>query len=261
MRAAVSAGCRSPATRRRRRSSSSLTGCARRPQTAAGNWITSISTVMTVIAAPAWAGRGWTGRGIMRRWLSWMSSWWPRRAGRLARELCPPGTADRRAGRLQPAGAEFLDRPMSDDPHDQLLLQIRGAVAENERTLVTERMWRGGRDRPGGDHAAGGTAVRRKHRSGVSECGRGPDRTAVRSAGRGADLRPGVAIEPEVVELSLSITWVMADRHADAASAAIFTDTEGLERFRVSPKARSKASPHPDEGRHARQRECGSYVP
>jgi len=25
---------------------------------------------------------------------------------------------------------EFLDRPMSDDPHDQLLLQIRGAVAE-----------------------------------------------------------------------------------------------------------------------------------
>jgi site-specific DNA recombinase len=32
---------------------------------------------------------------------------------------------------------EFLDRPMSDDPHDQLLLQIRGAVAEYERTLIT----------------------------------------------------------------------------------------------------------------------------
>src|SRR6267378_4528524 len=30
---------------------------------------------------------------------------------------------------------EFLDRPMSADPHDQLLLQIRGAVAEYERTL------------------------------------------------------------------------------------------------------------------------------
>jgi site-specific DNA recombinase len=28
---------------------------------------------------------------------------------------------------------EFLDRPMSSDPHDQLLLQIRGAVAEYER--------------------------------------------------------------------------------------------------------------------------------
>ena len=39
--------------------------------------------------------------------------------------------------------AEFLDRPMSDDPHDQLLLQIRGAVAEYERTLITERLRRG----------------------------------------------------------------------------------------------------------------------
>jgi site-specific DNA recombinase len=38
---------------------------------------------------------------------------------------------------------EFLDRPMSDDPHDQLLLQIRGAVAEYERNLIAERMRRG----------------------------------------------------------------------------------------------------------------------
>jgi site-specific DNA recombinase len=38
---------------------------------------------------------------------------------------------------------EFLDRPMSQDPHDQLLLQIRGAVAEYERTLITDRMRRG----------------------------------------------------------------------------------------------------------------------
>jgi site-specific DNA recombinase len=37
----------------------------------------------------------------------------------------------------------FLDRPMSDDPHDQLLLQIRGAVAEYERSLIAERMRRG----------------------------------------------------------------------------------------------------------------------
>ena len=46
---------------------------------------------------------------------------------------------------LQKQGAtvEFLDRPMSQDPHDQLLLQIRGAVAEYERTLITERMRRG----------------------------------------------------------------------------------------------------------------------
>lgn len=38
---------------------------------------------------------------------------------------------------------EFLDRPMSRDPHDQLLLQIRGAVAEYERTLIAERTRRG----------------------------------------------------------------------------------------------------------------------
>jgi DNA invertase Pin-like site-specific DNA recombinase len=43
---------------------------------------------------------------------------------------------------FQTAGClvEFLDRPMSQDPHDQLLLQIRGAVAEYERTLIAERM-------------------------------------------------------------------------------------------------------------------------
>jgi site-specific DNA recombinase len=48
---------------------------------------------------------------------------------------------------LQKHGAEvvFLDRPMSRDPHDQLLLQIRGAVAEYERALIAERMRRGRR--------------------------------------------------------------------------------------------------------------------
>jgi site-specific DNA recombinase len=40
-------------------------------------------------------------------------------------------------------GVEFLDRPMSNDPHNQVLLQIRGAVAEYERTLIAERMRRG----------------------------------------------------------------------------------------------------------------------
>ena len=38
---------------------------------------------------------------------------------------------------------DFLERPMSNDPHDQLLLQIRGAVAEYERTLIVDRMRRG----------------------------------------------------------------------------------------------------------------------
>jgi site-specific DNA recombinase len=50
---------------------------------------------------------------------------------------------------------EFLDRPMSQDPHDQLLLQIRGAGAAYERTLSADRMrrgrpakWRSGQLRP-----------------------------------------------------------------------------------------------------------------
>ncbi len=38
---------------------------------------------------------------------------------------------------------EFLDHPMSNDPHDRLLLQIRGAVAEYERALISDRMRRG----------------------------------------------------------------------------------------------------------------------
>ncbi|MFV9506311.1 MAG: recombinase family protein [Oscillochloridaceae bacterium umkhey_bin13] len=38
---------------------------------------------------------------------------------------------------------EFLDRPLSDDPQERLLLQIRGAVAEYERTLIGDRMRRG----------------------------------------------------------------------------------------------------------------------
>jgi site-specific DNA recombinase len=37
----------------------------------------------------------------------------------------------------------FIDRPPSDDPHEQLVVQIRGAVAEYERTLIADRMRRG----------------------------------------------------------------------------------------------------------------------
>jgi site-specific DNA recombinase len=35
-----------------------------------------------------------------------------------------------------------LDQPIRQDPHDHLLLQIRGAVAEYERTVIAERMRR-----------------------------------------------------------------------------------------------------------------------
>ena len=38
---------------------------------------------------------------------------------------------------------EFVERPMSDDPHDQLLLPLRSAVAAYERTFIAERMRRG----------------------------------------------------------------------------------------------------------------------
>ena len=38
---------------------------------------------------------------------------------------------------------QFVERPMSNDPHDQLLLQIRGAVAEYERSLIADRTRRG----------------------------------------------------------------------------------------------------------------------
>src|SRR5215216_4761270 len=37
----------------------------------------------------------------------------------------------------------FIDRPPSRDPHEQLVTQIRGAVAEYERTLIADRMRRG----------------------------------------------------------------------------------------------------------------------
>lgn len=37
----------------------------------------------------------------------------------------------------------WVDRPMDDKPHAHLLLQMRGAVAEYERTLIAERMRRG----------------------------------------------------------------------------------------------------------------------
>src|SRR3954454_13843663 len=43
------------------------------------------------------------------------------------------------------AGVEvaFLHRPISEDPSDQLLLQIQGAIAEYERAVLAERFRRG----------------------------------------------------------------------------------------------------------------------
>ena len=88
---------------------------------------------------------------------------------------------------------EFLDRPMSADPHDQLLLQIRGAVAEYERTLITERMRRGRQAKL----RAGTLLPWTRRRSGTAwirpappgRCG--PDR-----ARRGCAGRPAVRLVP-----------------------------------------------------------------
>ena len=85
----------------------------------------------------------------------------------------------------------FLDRPMSQDPHDQLLLQIRGAVAEYERSLIAERMRRGRlRKLQAGDPVAVDPgAVRLSRRSGSPP--RSRRRASGRSRGRcgGRDVR------------------------------------------------------------------------
>ena len=77
---------------------------------------------------------------------------------------------------------EFLDRPMSADPHDQLLLQIRGAVAEYERTLIAERMRRAGRRSCGrarccrGPRLRSGTGWTLSGPAGPMRCGQTPGR-------------------------------------------------------------------------------------
>jgi site-specific DNA recombinase len=66
---------------------------------------------------------------------------------------------------------EFVDRPMSADPHDQLLLQIRGAVAEYERyaelgivlVMPTARLCRLGGEMPART-APAGRLSRHNHR-------------------------------------------------------------------------------------------------
>jgi site-specific DNA recombinase len=58
------------------------------------------------------------------------------------------------------AGAEvvFLQHPISDDPSDQLLLQIQGAIAEYERAVLGERFRRGKLQRARDGHYLSGRA-------------------------------------------------------------------------------------------------------
>jgi site-specific DNA recombinase len=52
----------------------------------------------------------------------------------------------------------FVDHPISDDPNDQLLLQIQGAIAEYERALLGERFRRGKLQKAREGHFIGGRA-------------------------------------------------------------------------------------------------------
>src|SRR5215217_3714074 len=58
------------------------------------------------------------------------------------------------------AGCEvaFLHHPISDNPNDQLLLQIQGAIAEYERAVLGERFRRGKLQRARDGHYLGGRA-------------------------------------------------------------------------------------------------------
>ncbi|MGI4800542.1 MAG: recombinase family protein, partial [Janthinobacterium lividum] len=52
----------------------------------------------------------------------------------------------------------FLQHPISDDPNDQLLLQIQGAIAEYERAVLGERFRRGKMQKARDGHYQGGRA-------------------------------------------------------------------------------------------------------
>jgi site-specific DNA recombinase len=52
----------------------------------------------------------------------------------------------------------FVDHPISEDPNDQLLLQIHGAIAEYERVLLGERFRRGKLQKAREGHFIGGRA-------------------------------------------------------------------------------------------------------
>ena len=52
----------------------------------------------------------------------------------------------------------FLQHPISDDPNDQLLLQIQGAIAEYERAVLSERFRRGKLQKARDGHYLGGRA-------------------------------------------------------------------------------------------------------
>ena len=98
------------------------------------------------IATTAGAGRGSTGRGS-----TGCATRWRGRRSTLVLIASPDRLARRYAYQVwlleefARAGCAvvFLERPPSDDPQDALVMQIRGAVAEYERTVIADRTRRG----------------------------------------------------------------------------------------------------------------------
>ena len=117
-----------------RRSTASSTPSAAGPRPTATN--SSASTSSSTRATPA---RGSTARP------STASATPPARASSTSSRVYSPDRLARRYAyqvllleEFRKAGCEveFVHRPISDDPHDQLLLQIQGAVAEYERAVA-----------------------------------------------------------------------------------------------------------------------------
>ena len=83
---------------------------------------------------------------------------------------------------------EFIERPISDDPHDQLLLQIQGAIAEYERAVLAERFRRG-----------------KLQKARAGQWGAGQDPTGYRYVPK----RDGVPGHLEVDEAVAAVVWML----------------------------------------------------
>ena len=140
---------------------------------------------------------------------------------------------------------QFLDRPMSQDPHDQLLLQIRGAVAEYERVLIAERMRRGRQLRLRSGTLLPWTTppLRVSIRARLSAgSGRSSSRTDRGSVGTGTFRSlPGAAGQPaRFGEISAGVRCIIAARQSTLERSVIARDSDqsglyGQAVYRSSP--------------------------
>ena len=112
------------------------------------------------------ADEGYSGARLDRPGLDALRDAAVARAFDLVVVLCPDRLARKYAYQvilleeLRRVGCEmvFVQRPISDDPNDQLLLQIQGAIAEYERAVLRERFRRGRLQKARAGHWIGGKA-------------------------------------------------------------------------------------------------------